>query len=424
MRTLLGVLIAISISHQLTAFQAGSLAASSPAGQKALVFKSDAGSTKPFLPIPPLTLPDGRLVVTVGNVVSMVAPDGKLLWKYEAIFALTAPLAFRADRNEIAIAAVVQFVELDAATGKNRWHQIVNGRSVYTDVKPYSNGYLVVEDSSGYRENLREPQPTPTPDMLNYWGQTGDDHWSVPFPIGAQLAVAGEHIYAVTYQEKTVTLTEIQPGSKAETLKRSGLWLPGEAPPLPSQTGSGANDASTVQEPKKFVFKSDANYTIPIPQIPPLALPGGRLVVTVGHIIFMVAPDGKDVWKYEAGDVLTAQSAFRADRNEIAVVDSVLDFVELNAATGKVLLDSPASGHVQYTDVKPYGKGYVVLVDDKREPRETAYLQYWGQTEDDSWVVAFPAGAQLVVSGLRIYAVSHEENMVTLEEIQVPSAKK
>ena len=179
---------------------------------------------------------------------------------------------------------------------------------------------------------------------------------------------------------------------------------------------AGSSTTSIPPGPKTLVFKSDANYTTPIPPIPPLVLPGGRLVVTVGHIIYMVAPDGKVAWKYEAEDMLTAKPAFRADRNEIAIVDSVLDFVELNAATGEVLLDSHVNGHVQFTDVKPYDKGYLVVVNDEREP-PSASLRYWGQTENDFWVVAFPVGARLVLSGLHIYAVEHEGNTVTLQEI-------
>ena len=50
-------------------------------------------------------------------------------------------------------------------------------------------------------------------DSLKYWGPMPDDNWTMDFPAGAKLVVVGENIYAVKYQEKSVTLQKVYPPS-------------------------------------------------------------------------------------------------------------------------------------------------------------------------------------------------------------------
>jgi hypothetical protein len=146
----------------------------------------------------------------------------------------------------------------------------------------------------------------------------------------------------------------------------------------------------------------------------------------------MVTVTGDVAWRYSTEVPLIVQPAYRADRNEIAVVGLDLTFQRLSAATGELLWRSRKVGRSSFGDVKPYANGYLVVVDegmyreDARpgEPIPPDSLEYYGETDRDSWRVDFPVGARLTVAGNVIYAVSYGRNSVTLQEIAPPTQKK
>ena len=227
MRFFCGILLLSVISLHSASLQVGS----STNGEKEspqpapVVLNSGENWGVSIKKVPPLAFPDGRLLVTAGDTIYMVASGGQVLWSYSAEVPLTAEPAYRADRNEIAIVGLdLTYQWLDAETGKVRWRGRVSGsRAVYIDVKPFDAGYLVLVDLSAYdNDNARADymgrprgnEPRSSPDRLRYWVENEDDSWSVDFPAGAALAVAGEHIYGVKYEENKVTLQEIRPSSR------------------------------------------------------------------------------------------------------------------------------------------------------------------------------------------------------------------
>lgn len=174
--------------------------------------QSYGGSTKE---IAPLEVQHGQLLVTVGNTIYMLGREGKVLWQHSTgpNAPLTAQPVYRSDRNEVAlIGADLTFQRLNGTTGALLWTANVSGAGSYTDLRPYRGGYLVLTNMTAYRERaiaIGEKGP-PILDILDYWDVENDDRdWSVPFPIGAKLAIVGQRIYAVVYKANTVILDEI-----------------------------------------------------------------------------------------------------------------------------------------------------------------------------------------------------------------------
>jgi|SRR5579871_1592257 len=204
-----------------------------------------------------------------------------------------------------------------------------------------------------------------------------------------------------------------------------GVWLAllVALPLRPFQ--ASASSKGGASGPEKLVFTSPARYTIPIPRILPLALPDGRLLLTVGSLLKMAQPDGRIIWTYSADDIITAQPAFRPDRDELGIITSVLEFIRLDARTGRELTNDHVSGTGdRYTDVKPFGSGYLVLNDgtfarerfhDAKIPDELDYFSETGEKQR----MPFPAGAKLLVDGDRLYAVTYGEKSVTLQRIVI-----
>jgi outer membrane protein assembly factor BamB len=171
-----------------------------------LVLRSEPGWQTPAFDIDPLTFSDGRMLVTVQNKLYMISQDGQVAWTYSPNVPISAQPVFRPDRNEIGLVGLdLTFVRLDAATGKEIWRARANGRANFADLKPYRDGYVVLTDRAGYRDS-GNPE---LPDRLSYWG-VANDTWSVDFPRGARLAVAGDRIYAIRFGDDVV-VQEIRP---------------------------------------------------------------------------------------------------------------------------------------------------------------------------------------------------------------------
>ncbi|MBI2815783.1 MAG: hypothetical protein HYX72_02470 [Acidobacteria bacterium] len=142
----------------------------------------------------------------------MLGPDQKIIWTYLLDAPITAQPVYRADRNEIAIIGFdLTFQRLNADIGRSFWRANVNGRATFADIRPYKKGYLVKSNMGAYREMAITAEEREAPDSLAYWGQTEDDYWSVDFPIGAELAVSGDHIYAVMPGQNSVRVQNITP---------------------------------------------------------------------------------------------------------------------------------------------------------------------------------------------------------------------
>jgi outer membrane protein assembly factor BamB len=151
----------------------------------------------PSTRIRPLVLTDGRMVVCVADSIYMLAPDGAVLWKYATQGeTLTSEPAFNAELNEIGVVGNdLLFVRLDATTGKLKWRATTAGRAGFSSVTAYANGYLVVVDMTGYRENS-DKSKVRIQDQLEFWTDQKDRSWKVDFPTGAEVLVSGNRILA------------------------------------------------------------------------------------------------------------------------------------------------------------------------------------------------------------------------------------
>src|SRR6266849_10476437 len=121
-----------------------SQASSKPNPAEELVFKAKDFDIPPPRRLHPVVLPDGGLLISVGDTVSRVDTDGKVRWKFSGGEGLTSEPAFNPDQNEVAVIAYdLLFVRLDATSGKRKWEARTVGRVVFSAIAPYGKGYLV-----------------------------------------------------------------------------------------------------------------------------------------------------------------------------------------------------------------------------------------------------------------------------------------
>lgn len=161
-------------------------------------------------PIAPTVLPNGNILLTVGDSVCMVDSKGKQLWIYATGESILAAPAFNPRLNEVAVIGFdLYFARLDAVTGKLKWKADSVGRALFRQIESFSDGYLLVVDMQGYREKEKDFKVPAAQDRLEFWGPTRRASWSVSFPQGAKLLVIEKRIYAVFSSIDRMTLHEI-----------------------------------------------------------------------------------------------------------------------------------------------------------------------------------------------------------------------
>ncbi len=164
-----------------------------------------------------VALPDGRILLSRFGTVYMLDASGKQLWKYVTDGeTLTSEPSYNAETNEIGIVGYdLLFVRLDAKTGEEKWRATTVGGATFVNVAAYGRGFLVLVDMTEYREKSKmEHSKYQSPDRLEYYGETEDDEWIADFPIGAQLLVNGQHIYAVRRTRDAMHIRELLPASR------------------------------------------------------------------------------------------------------------------------------------------------------------------------------------------------------------------
>lgn len=189
-----------------------------------------------------------------------------------------------------------------------------------------------------------------------------------------------------------------------------GICLIGQTPGTP-QTSTG------------LVFHG-RKRAWPVHQLQPVPIGDGRLIVSIADTVYMLGPDGKQLWKYQ-NETLRCGPAFNASTNEVAVVMYDLQAVRLDASTGQVKWKSNAVGRASYASVASYGRGFLVLIDmsgyrDQLDSKTQDKLEYWENSEQSSWSIEFPSQAELVVDGKRIYALSRSREELRLQELHAP----
>jgi hypothetical protein len=183
----------------------------------------------------------------------------------------------------------------------------------------------------------------------------------------------------------------------------------------------------------ELVLTRTNKESFPSERIRPVVLPDGRMIVSVADTVYMLSPKRRVLWKY-ANAELTSEPVFNAGLNEVAVVGYDLLFVRLDAATGKVKWKADSNGGALFAEVRAYGKGYLVVVNmtayrekDKDlglRPSTPDGLDYWGESEEDFWTIAFPTNAELVVDGKRVFALRRRASQVRLQELHIPPMGK
>jgi len=200
-------------------------------------------------------------------------------------------------------------------------------------------------------------------------------------------------------------------------------------PPVLSQASGKATSSA------ELVFRRTHPDASPTDKLHPLVLPDGRLVLSVADTVYMLDAEGKLLWKYSTplGELLTSEPGFNPEQNEIAVVGFDLLFVRLDANTGKAKWKADMNGRATLARVAAYGKGYLVVADmggyrenekaDGVKQLSPDGLEYWGESERDSWFIDFPIGAELVVDGKKIYALRHVRGEVRLRRLFPPTVR-
>jgi hypothetical protein len=177
----------------------------SPHGSSELRFRG-AHEGWPSHDLQPIPLPNGRLVISIGDTVYLLDRDGRQVWKYKGTPLTTEP-AYNESLSELAIVMHdLQAVRLSAATGEVLWKADAVGRGTYSRVCAYAQGFLVLLDMSGYRQSTKDSQAN----RLEYWGHSKKDFWYTDFPQASELVVNGRKIYAVQRGPGEILLQEIQ----------------------------------------------------------------------------------------------------------------------------------------------------------------------------------------------------------------------
>jgi hypothetical protein len=187
-----------------------------------------------------------------------------------------------------------------------------------------------------------------------------------------------------------------------------------------------------------FATADPGNYQAD--RILPLLLPDGRVVISAVDTVYMLRPNRAVQWKYTTRSGLSGQPAYNAELNEIGVIGYDLVFSRLDAASGREKSFAGVNGGATFTQVVPYARGYLVVVNMStyrekerlgKQPVTTLdQLDYWDDGVEVNgegriaWTVDFPIGADLLVIKSDVFAVKTSKAGVRLIPITVPTKPK
>ncbi|HLL72020.1 MAG TPA: hypothetical protein VK363_11335 [Pyrinomonadaceae bacterium] len=161
-----------------------------------------------------IPLKTGGLLINLEDTLYRLDAGYQVAWKYEeaqpifdfSVVESTGLIYGTAGDN-------VMFI-LNAANGKKLHRDARNGSASYGVAQNYGGDMcLVTDDNEIYREKAREVKPMN--DGITCWrGEEGV--WSQDFPPGAQLAVNGNRILAVTKTRSSIYVQEIKVPQKSK----------------------------------------------------------------------------------------------------------------------------------------------------------------------------------------------------------------
>jgi len=166
------------------------------------------------------------------------------------------------------------------------------------------------------------------------------------------------------------------------------------------------------------------------PDISPLALPGGRTLLTRGATLHMLDAKDRIMWSWSTGD---EGSPFITDQpivdssGAIYIVGTGQTHFALDASTGCVKWGGMTGSRIAHRQIEKYvDDQYLILADHSGDddPKhgylpENVLEAYKGQ--DLIWSINFPRDAKLMVRKGKIYAVIYwREGSVEMREIEPP----
>lgn len=155
-------------------------------------------------------------------------------------------------------------------------------------------------------------------------------------------------------------------------------------------------------------------------EIPPVVLANNRLLVPVGDILYMLDAEQRILWTYsvEPNVIYDARVDTRG-RIYVAISDGLFKVLDTN---GKEIWGHFMNGRAQYSQIAPYNKGLLVVVDmegyrREDDPPSDDKIEYF-ENGKRLWSKDFPQKARLEVSSERILAVKQTKDGKEIAEIR------
>ena len=183
------------------------------------LFASDHDDKLRLVDVKPLS-PD-RMLVSVNDTIYLLNAKREIIWGTEEIDMVAPPIV---DGTGVIYGIrqdVAQF-SVDPKSGDASYFGkgVTGTHAYYTQIQPYTGDQrLLVENAQFYRDGNRcYPKCPMASDSLEAW--SGEKLlWSTAFPANAELQVWGNKILAVTRQENSVVVQEID-SPKPKTKRR------------------------------------------------------------------------------------------------------------------------------------------------------------------------------------------------------------
>jgi len=162
------------------------------------------------------------------------------------------------------------------------------------------------------------------------------------------------------------------------------------------------------------------------------ALSDGRLLVGLGDTLYMLDANERVEWTHTASWILWDFAVVESTGLVYGTAGDNIMFI-LDASTGKKLYGHGRNGKFAYGQVMPFGNDMCLITDNlegyrdaldewksgKIEMIEPDGVTAWRGTEA-LWSFPFPPDAELVVNGVRIFAVTKSDKSIYVRQIIPP----
>jgi hypothetical protein len=149
-----------------------------------------------------VTLPDGGLLLVIGDLLARYDANGSRSWSYSELQGMIDACLIPATGYVYGTAGDNTMFILDATSGGVVYRNSRNGHAAYGEVIPFGDLCLVLDRFRGYREEPHsfapDPEEVPTAaDWIVAWRGT-QAIWRLPIPPDAEVQLDGERALAVT----------------------------------------------------------------------------------------------------------------------------------------------------------------------------------------------------------------------------------